>query len=106
MASHLQAGLLIAVVAILLGAALVALARRKLLRWALCDALIVSTQSRDSDWDIVHIHFQVARNPITTTVTTQSQLGFSRKRGESIPIRYNPAMPQQARLASSRSKLH
>ena len=106
MPSHLQIGLLIAALAIVFGAVLMIVARRKLQQWTLCDADIVSVESRDSEWGMVQVEFSVAGRRLSAVVSAQSEFGYSRKRGESVSIRYNPIAPEQARLASSRGKVH
>jgi hypothetical protein len=106
MPSHLQVGLFIAIIAIVLGITLMITARRRLQQWRLCSAEIVSVESGDPDWDMLSVQFSVAGRQISAIVPAPSEYGYSRKRGEAISIRYNPAAPDQARLASSRGKLY
>lgn len=101
MASHLQVMLLIAVLAIVFGFVLMVVDYLIIKNWPKCNADIVSTEPRDSDWDIVQIEFSVQGKPVSTVVTVQSAFGYSRKIGEAVLIRYNPAAPEEVRLLSS-----
>src|ERR1044071_58166 len=105
MPSHLQLGLLIALVVMVLGIALMIAARRRLRQWTPCTAHIVSVESRDPDWDMLNVRFSVGAKQFSVVIPARSELGYLRRRAEAVSIRYNPSAPAQACLASSRGKL-
>jgi hypothetical protein len=106
MTGQLQSGLVVAALTIAVGVVLIAFARWRLRQWTVCDADVVSVQSRDSDWDLVEVRYEVAGKSVVATIGTPSELGYSRRRADTAPIKYNPRAPEEARLASSRGKLY
>jgi uncharacterized protein DUF3592 len=103
---HLSISLLGSILALCFGVALIALARSKRNQWISGNAVVVSVESRDSDWDLLQLRLLASGRQVVTTIAAPSQLGYARRSGESIPILYNPAEPSQMCLPSSRGKLH
>jgi hypothetical protein len=98
--------LVVSIGLVLLGVGLLISARRKMNRWVLCEADIVSVKSKDSDWDTLQIEFNASGKEVSTHVFAPSESGYRRKREEPVSIRYNPIDPEQACLAESRGLLY
>lgn len=96
----------ISVLAVAFGAGFVALARANRNRWIACNAVLVSSESRDADWDLLRVQFSALEQRVTATVAVPSEMSRRLRAEGSVPIRYNPTAPEQACLASARGKLH
>jgi Protein of unknown function (DUF3592) len=99
-----KAMILIPAASITLGTALLLVARGRRASWSSCEATILSVESRDSDWDTVHVRFAASGTAITTAVSAPSELKLREQCGQPTSVRYNPASPSDARLESSPGK--